>query len=460
MALIKCKECGKKISDKAIQCINCGCPIAKDDDKGILENKIYDDLTNEERKEIVKKIRQGNESPRIWEDLALLSILVLIISVIIAIVEMLQSFSILDILIWIIIAFIFFIFSIIFYFVYCSRVKKYYYEVLNPNSNYVKEKSKKYPMIFKFALVIVVFLIVGCGAVVGIKYIQEEGNNDSSFVRKYEEPVVTVHVFYITDCPHAQKLFDYLDTLDIPFYLKKYNVLNENDEKLLKEVAKYLNFEFEGTPVMVINDKYMLGFDRSLSKDVYNLIEQEHLNYSCSLVSNNCLTDYELEAFNVVERIKDNLSSGSVNGSNESTNNNANSNNKPNNSNSNNKPNNNSNNKTCNESEKQRLKNEYETTLQQRTSDHEKKMSTAQQQVSSAKSALDTMGGYLSLSEYNTLVSQTTSQTQKKLYQLRYEASVNYDQMVKILNELPNTFNNWKNTYNDWYQTELKKLGC
>lgn len=28
MALIKCPECGKEVSDKAQNCINCGCPIA------------------------------------------------------------------------------------------------------------------------------------------------------------------------------------------------------------------------------------------------------------------------------------------------------------------------------------------------------------------------------------------------------------------------------------------------
>ena len=27
MALIKCKECGKEISDKAEYCVHCGCPI-------------------------------------------------------------------------------------------------------------------------------------------------------------------------------------------------------------------------------------------------------------------------------------------------------------------------------------------------------------------------------------------------------------------------------------------------
>ena len=30
MALIKCSECGKEISDKAKTCVNCGCPIEKE----------------------------------------------------------------------------------------------------------------------------------------------------------------------------------------------------------------------------------------------------------------------------------------------------------------------------------------------------------------------------------------------------------------------------------------------
>ena len=29
MALIKCSECGKEISDKAAACPNCGCPISE-----------------------------------------------------------------------------------------------------------------------------------------------------------------------------------------------------------------------------------------------------------------------------------------------------------------------------------------------------------------------------------------------------------------------------------------------
>ena len=40
MALVNCKECGKKISDKASMCPNCGCPTKEENKKQKKENKI------------------------------------------------------------------------------------------------------------------------------------------------------------------------------------------------------------------------------------------------------------------------------------------------------------------------------------------------------------------------------------------------------------------------------------
>lgn len=40
MALIKCKECGKEISDKAKVCVNCGCPINVIEKEEIKEQKV------------------------------------------------------------------------------------------------------------------------------------------------------------------------------------------------------------------------------------------------------------------------------------------------------------------------------------------------------------------------------------------------------------------------------------
>lgn len=40
MALIKCPECGKEISDKAKVCINCGCPLEEVSTTGIVRIKM------------------------------------------------------------------------------------------------------------------------------------------------------------------------------------------------------------------------------------------------------------------------------------------------------------------------------------------------------------------------------------------------------------------------------------
>ena len=54
MALIKCSECGKEISDKAEMCVNCGNPIQKEIKKEKLKNrKSFDDLTKEEKKQLL-----------------------------------------------------------------------------------------------------------------------------------------------------------------------------------------------------------------------------------------------------------------------------------------------------------------------------------------------------------------------------------------------------------------------
>lgn len=44
MALIKCPECGKEISDKAKVCINCGCPLSEMVTSGTVRIKMPNDI--------------------------------------------------------------------------------------------------------------------------------------------------------------------------------------------------------------------------------------------------------------------------------------------------------------------------------------------------------------------------------------------------------------------------------
>lgn len=58
MALIKCSECGKEISDKAVVCVNCGNPISTKKKIKKKKKKDYEELTFQEKKKIKEIMRK------------------------------------------------------------------------------------------------------------------------------------------------------------------------------------------------------------------------------------------------------------------------------------------------------------------------------------------------------------------------------------------------------------------
>ena len=60
MALIKCSECGKEISDKATACVHCGCPVSKSnsEQKQIDFNETFGDLFGGAK---IRTVKTSNE---------------------------------------------------------------------------------------------------------------------------------------------------------------------------------------------------------------------------------------------------------------------------------------------------------------------------------------------------------------------------------------------------------------
>ena len=61
MAMIKCPECGKDISDKAAACPNCGCPVAKTNEINNEQNeKGYTRIAAQsEKREVESRVTRG-----------------------------------------------------------------------------------------------------------------------------------------------------------------------------------------------------------------------------------------------------------------------------------------------------------------------------------------------------------------------------------------------------------------
>lgn len=69
MALIKCPDCGEKVSDKASACIHCGCPIHKEIRISCLGNKTIDEIADEVLEECDRKRRARelrSPFPLVW----------------------------------------------------------------------------------------------------------------------------------------------------------------------------------------------------------------------------------------------------------------------------------------------------------------------------------------------------------------------------------------------------------
>ena len=78
MAMIKCKECGNEISDKAKTCVHCGCPISIETRKKV-KKKEWNEFTTEERLSVMSYRRKIGQYPVVYFIISAVLILIYII---------------------------------------------------------------------------------------------------------------------------------------------------------------------------------------------------------------------------------------------------------------------------------------------------------------------------------------------------------------------------------------------
>lgn len=457
MALIKCKECNKDISDKATICVHCGCPIEKELICIECGNKIdkSDNICkncgcpiNDEKNNQTTNKKESKIFARIW--LILCIILCLLISYInifnIFHIEpptiIIGDFAIIPMgVLALILGISYFILLITFsrkalYLLLginaivllcnlCSNkmeIELFYMLCVIFNSLItffvVRKKVKGNKSSFKEYLPVFIVLVVVIVLTIVITSSKTETNIGND--RDYSIPQIEIVTDYINIRSSKDSSADILGQVH---YGEIYTIISEDEE------SSYNWYEIE-------TENGIKGFIAGKYGDTYYVRELEIIGNE-----NNGTEEKEEERQ-------------------EETTNKPNTTKPSNNTNNNSKPNNSTTTKTCNESAKQQLTNEYNSTLEQRTNEYNTNINKVQQQINFAKEALDTTGGYLSASDYETQYQQATSQTQKEILKNRYSMSVNYDKMVNTYNSAINTFNSWKSTYNQWYQEELSKIGC
>lgn len=455
MALIKCPECKKEISDRAQSCIHCGCPIEKE----LICNECGKKINKDDRVckncgcpiELRKEEKNSNIniSTKIW------FIICIILCFLISGINFFNILNIETSLIVIggfyinIMGILAFMLGVSYIILLKSFSKMAFHLLLGINAVILVYNVLSFQMIIHLLYIICVILNV----LITFFVVRKKLKNSKFSIKGYL-PIFII-IFAIGLICFSSVYNDYKNNYDD---YENNGVIRNSTVPQIEIITDYINIR-DGKS---INSK-ILG--KVYYGEIYNIIsEDEKSSYNWYeietssgikgyIAGRNNAVNYvrELEITNIDTNEEEPKKEETPNKPNQSTNTNTNNNsNNPNNSNS----------KSCNESAKQQLTSEYQNTLQQRETEYQTNMANAQQKVDFVKESLDLTGGYLSSEEYNTLYNQATSNTQKELLKNRYNMSITYDKMVNTLNAIPTEYNNWKNTYHAWYQEELKKLDC
>ena len=93
-----------------------------------------------------------------------------------------------------------------------------------------------------------------------------------SFNLKVNAKTANVYMFYGKTCPHCHKALEYLDSIKNKYDFKvyKYEVwYNEDNQKLMESVGKYLGVEAKGVPFVIIDNTPISGFGEGMTEDTY-----------------------------------------------------------------------------------------------------------------------------------------------------------------------------------------------
>ena len=92
------------------------------------------------------------------------------------------------------------------------------------------------------------------------------------FSFKVEAKEVNVYMFYGKTCPHCEEALKYLNSVKDKYDLKihKYEVwYDDENKKLMTEVAELLDVNVSGVPFAIINNKPIIGYSKGSTDDSY-----------------------------------------------------------------------------------------------------------------------------------------------------------------------------------------------
>lgn len=89
---------------------------------------------------------------------------------------------------------------------------------------------------------------------------------------KASQRQVNVYMFYGKTCPHCEEATTYLNSIKDKYNLKLYRYevwYNDDNQKLMRDVADFMDVNVTGVPFTIINNKAIFGYSKSMTDETY-----------------------------------------------------------------------------------------------------------------------------------------------------------------------------------------------
>ena len=123
-----------------------------------------------------------------------------------------------------------------------------------------------------------------------------------------EKNLVNIYLFHSNTCPHCKEEIKYLDTIKNEYYnvrIYMYEISDENNAKLLEEVATLYDTPVSGTPFTIIGDKYFKGFSVENYADRFSATIEYYSNNGYKDRTGEYIGNIELPSYEIKDDSQD-----------------------------------------------------------------------------------------------------------------------------------------------------------
>ena len=287
MALIKCSECGKEISDKAEVCLHCGNPIQKTiKEEKKKQRKSFYELNKMEKREIIDIMKAEGEYYDVLITIATVWLWLNIIALCLIFGNWLLSgfssniwyiygtgFCSIDLII-----------SIIVLSLYgWSKAKKYYNNnvdiiLVSKEQNDIKKKIKFSPKFITILLVSIAIIFISMITMFVISLFKKDLQYDTSYSNTQKTKDFTIISQYIFKDNEYYQFME--ETTDNTSFLKEYNELKNNDNEENGDLFQALIKKY--TTTIIKSGSYIVS-----DNEIYLMENDTKKEYTCFIIKDN-----------------------------------------------------------------------------------------------------------------------------------------------------------------------------